>query len=173
MALATTYDVHAGESCEQWVNVPPHGRFPQTVTCLSQGVYQGSSCEEAYQILEHLQNCCHAQFQSHRTGFNRMTCKEMGKSKSDVDLQVLLESYMMGGSPGAIKMHHVKGRHQCQSHWNLGYSCDVELRDATDCTSGHGRLRNQNCCGQVWIDGKQQTGGVSINYTPVSCSKLW
>lgn len=73
------------------------------------------------------------------------------------------------GSPSGYKVFHVSGKHQCQSRENIGYWCNVETRDANDCTSGHARLRAQNFCCANYM-GKQQTGYNSINYTPLACT---
>lgn len=81
------------------------------------------------------------------------------------------DAMVVGPNAALIKLFHVTGKHQCQSSQNIGYYCDVETRDATDCTSGHGRLRNQNCCG--YFNGQQQSGGRSIGYTPKACSPVW
>jgi hypothetical protein len=75
------------------------------------------------------------------------------------------------GAPGAIKLFHVTGRHQCQSKQNIGYWMSVELRDATDCGAGHSRLRQQNPCTNY--NGQQQENGRSIQYSAGSCSPIF
>jgi hypothetical protein len=77
-----------------------------------------------------------------------------------------IASYMGGGGP--IKLHHVQGKHSCWSRDLIGYSCEVETRDATDCGSGHMRLKNMNCC--HFHEGKRQIDARSNGYTPGRCS---
>lgn len=76
------------------------------------------------------------------------------------------------GGKGPIKQFHVKGRHQCQSHDFIGYMCEVELRDASDCQNGHMRNKQTNCC-KLEINGKKQLDGMSINYLPGACSPIF
>jgi hypothetical protein len=74
-------------------------------------------------------------------------------------------------APGPIKMFHATGRTQCQSKQNIGYWMDVELRDATDCTSAHSRLMMKNPCG--YYNGQRQDNAMSIGYQPGSCTPLF
>lgn len=74
---------------------------------------------------------------------------------------------------GPIKLHHVSGKHLCQSSQHLGYSCSVDIRDAVDCDNGHQRLGRINCCSQVRVNDKIQSDGKSIEYMPGGCSVLF
>ena len=78
------------------------------------------------------------------------------------------------GGGGPIKQFHVQGRHYCQS-MDAFFSCDIDLRDATDCGSGHMRLQQVPyiCCKTTWANGKLHPDAMSINYVPGACSPLF
>lgn len=75
---------------------------------------------------------------------------------------------IMFGAGGIIKLHHVKGTQTCQSNENWGYTCSVQVFDATDCDNGHQRNRGTNCC--QFYQNKLQTNGLAVTYTPGTCS---
>lgn len=90
-------------------------------------------------------------------------CKQLDPSDySDYDVL---------GAPGALKMFHVTGKHRCSSRENLGYMVDVEVRDATDCASGHQRNKFNNPCRS--FNGVPQTCGMSLAYIPGACSPFF
>jgi hypothetical protein len=75
------------------------------------------------------------------------------------------------GAPGPIKLFHVEGQIQCSSRANIGYWCAVSTRDATDCGSGHLRLKSMNCC--HFFNGVKQEHPMNIGYVPGKCTPFY
>lgn len=147
---AKVYHVIGKENCESFQDV--FNNISTTFSCKAGGVIEAESCLDAHKRIEDIAMCCKA-VGAVRASYSHLLCADPDPNYHSRKLQ---------GSPGAIKLKHVKGEHTCWSDKAIGYRCDVEVRDATDCDNGHARLKNLDCC----LKGK------SVFYMPKGCSSF-